>query len=124
MGTHEGAVFIFRSDEAALKTGRLVPLRRGPDDARARLPLHDCVQKIAELKYSPDSRTLAVASHDQFIDLYDAEDDSYKRLYRCRGHSATVSHIDWSVDCKVITSQCDWVTPQTPHLTRHIPVYR
>ena len=124
VGTHEGAVFIFRSDEAALKTGRLVPLRRGPDDARARLPLHDCVQKIAELKYSPDSRTLAVASHDQFIDLYDAEDDSYKRLYRCRGHSATVSHIDWSVDCKVIMSQCDWVTPQTPHLTRHIPVYR
>ena len=53
VGTHEGAVFIFRSDEAALKTGRLVPLRRGPDDARARLPLHDCVQKIAELKYSP-----------------------------------------------------------------------
>jgi microtubule-associated protein-like 6 len=107
VGTHEGAVFIFRSDEAALKTGRLVPLRRGPDDARARLPLHDCVQKIAELKYSPDSRTLAVASHDQFIDLYDAEDDSYKRLYRCRGHSATVSHIDWSVDCKVIMSQCN-----------------
>ena len=101
-----------------------MPLRRGPADARARLPLHDCVQKIAELKYSPDSRTLAVASHDQFIDLYDAEDDSYKRLYRCRGHSATVSHIDWSVDCKVIMSQCDWVTPQTPHLTRPIPVYR
>ena len=53
VGTHEGAVFVFRSDEAALKTV-LVPLRRGPT-TRARLPLHDCVQKIAELKYSPDS---------------------------------------------------------------------
>ena len=28
-------------------------------------PLRDCVSAIQELKYSPDHRTLAVASHDQ-----------------------------------------------------------
>ena len=95
-----------------------MPLRRGPDDARAAAAPR-LRQKIAEL-YSPDSRTLAVASHDQFIDLYDAEDD----LRGCTlPRHPPPSRIDWSVDCKV-TVAVRLGPPQTPHLTRHIPVYR
>ena len=94
-----------------------MPLRRGPDDARARLPLHDCVQKIAGSNTRPTRARSPSRHRDQFIDLYDAEDDFYKGCTLPR--PPAVSHIDWSVDCKVIMSQCDWVapnfTPHTPH---------
>ena len=58
------------------------------------------------MRYSPDLRTLAAASHDTMIDLYDTTDNRYMRLHRCQGHSSTVYHLDWSVDSKMLQSQC------------------
>jgi len=79
------------------------------------------------LSYSPDGRVLAVASADQCIYLYAAEDDKYglgpegeplnlrrrvadnppsgfRYLAKCSGHSSTVNHLDWSTDSRVLQS--------------------
>jgi microtubule-associated protein-like 6 len=66
----------------------------------------DCANSIDDLKYSPDGAKLATASHDLVIDLYNAR-DSYTHIARCQGHSATVSHLDWSLDGTVLQSNCN-----------------
>ncbi|KAK3262979.1 hypothetical protein CYMTET_28194, partial [Cymbomonas tetramitiformis] len=60
---------------------------------------------VDDLKYSPDGRLLALGSHDTFIDVYSVDKD-YKRIARCSGHSATITHLDWSVDSSTIMSNC------------------
>lgn len=76
---------------------------------------------ISDLKYSPNNRVLAVASHDTCVDLYDTgfrmsdgtaakypginshwhKEDGGKEEYvfiaRCDGHSGTVWHVDFSL---------------------------
>jgi WD40 repeat protein len=70
-------------------------------------PLRDSTSGISTIMYSPDLRTMAVAGHDQLVHLYDCADGRYVRLKRCVGHSATISHMDWSVDSKLLQSQCN-----------------
>ena len=50
---------------------------------------------------SPSNDTYHPHPH-QYIDLYDASDNKYFRLHRCKGHSSTVSHLDWSVDSRLL----------------------
>ena len=103
IGTYDGCVFIFR--ELNDWEGDSLRLQKVPE--MGIWPLRDCTQAIQELKYSPDLRTLAVSSHDQMVDLYDCADGRYVRLKRCQGHSATVSHMDWAVDSRILQSQCN-----------------
>jgi hypothetical protein len=103
IGTLEGCVFVFR--ELNDWEGDSLRLARIPE--MGSWPIRDCAQGIVELRYSPDLRTLAVASREQVIDLYDCADSQYLRLARCRGHSASVLHLDWSLDSKMIQSQCN-----------------
>ena len=44
-----------------------------------------------------------VAGHDQCIDLYGVA-AGYARYARCSGHSATVFHLDWAADCRLLQS--------------------
>jgi len=67
--------------------------------------IKDAGSAISDLRYSPDSTMLAAASHDQFIDVY-AANRGYAHIARCRGHSATVTHLDWSRDSSVLQSNC------------------
>ncbi|RKO93329.1 WD40-repeat-containing domain protein, partial [Blyttiomyces helicus] len=55
---------------------------------------------IYDVKYSPDGRFLAAASHDGLVDIYAVESDNgwYQRIMCCKGHASFVAHIDWSVD--------------------------
>ena len=77
----------------------------------------DCKEDISDLKFSPNGRLLAVASHDGFIDVYSAKftrgnlqtphsDVMIKHLKRLRGHSASVLHVDWSMDNRLLQSSC------------------
>ena len=65
----------------------------------------DCTQAISDMKYSPNNRYLAVASHDTYIDVY-AATRGYEHVSRCSGHSATVNHIDWRLDSKLFQANC------------------
>ena len=85
------------------KQGRLIVLDE--QTLRPIFEAKDCGQAIADLKYSPDNRYLAVASHDTHIDIYRAGRD-YAHVSRCTGHSATVNHIDWRADSKLLQANC------------------
>ncbi|KAF8795097.1 Echinoderm microtubule-associated like protein [Argiope bruennichi] len=58
----------------------------------------DCV------KFSPDGRFLAVGSHDNYIYVYQVDDEykKYNRIGRCMGHSSFITHLDWSDDSTYI----------------------
>mmetsp|Transcript_34365 Transcript_34365/g.76299 ORF Transcript_34365/g.76299 Transcript_34365/m.76299 type:complete len:1172 (-) Transcript_34365:306-3821(-) len=69
-------------------------------------PLHearDSREGIADLKYSPNNRFLAVAEFDTNIDIYSVE-KGYQRISRCTGHSSTVRSVDWSTDSSIVMS--------------------
>lgn len=65
---------------------------------------------VSALGWSPDGRTLAVGTAEGTIDLYDAA--SWRRLARCRGHSAVVAQLDWARDSAVLQSNCNACTPR------------
>ncbi|GFT82787.1 echinoderm microtubule-associated protein-like 1 [Nephila pilipes] len=56
------------------------------------------------IKYSPDGRFLAVGSHDNYIYVYQVDDEykKYNRIGRCMGHSSFITHLDWSDDSTYI----------------------
>jgi len=85
-GTESGEILIL--DAETLKTER---------------KLKDRSVKIDDVKFSKDGRFLAAGTHDNFIDIYHIEQD-YKKIGSCKGHSAHITHLDWSDDSKVIQS--------------------
>eukprot|EP00054_Salpingoeca_dolichothecata_P027405 m.201004 g.201004 ORF g.201004 m.201004 type:complete len:1228 (-) comp25954_c0_seq3:39-3722(-) len=60
-------------------------------------------ERISTVRFSPDGSLLAVASHDNLIDLYDAT-QKYKKVATCKGHSSFVRQIDFSSDGKFLQS--------------------
>lgn len=62
-------------------------------------------ERISQTKFSPNGRFLAVGSHDNFIDIFDASRD-FKLLATCTGHNSFITHLDFSADSEVIRSNC------------------
>jgi WD40 repeat protein len=52
---------------------------------------------------SPDKKWLAVGSHDNFIYIYDTE-NQFKLKSTCKGHSSYINSLDWSADSDYIRS--------------------
>ena len=59
---------------------------------------------IQDIKFSPEGDRLAVGSHDNFIDVYNVDNDMKK--FTLKGHSSFITHIDWSESGEVLHSTC------------------
>lgn len=61
-------------------------------------------EAIDLIKFSPDGRFLAIGSHDNYIYVYQVDDEykKYNRIGRCMGHSSFITHLDWSEDSTYI----------------------
>jgi WD40 repeat protein len=60
---------------------------------------------ISEIKFNPDDSLMAVGAHDMMIVVYGVK-QNFQRLKVMKGHTSTVTHFDWSLDGKIIMSNC------------------
>jgi WD40 repeat protein len=73
----------------------------------------DSTEPIRAIRFSPDSRILAVGSEDSRIILYNVR-DNYTRRAQILTHRAPVVNIDFSVDGMFIISQVTTLSPTEP----------
>ena len=64
----------------------------------------DSKKQIAELKFSPDCKWLAVGGHDARVRMYST--NGFKLVSEFKGHHSTIKHLDWSLDSQVVMSNC------------------
>ncbi|GMF15707.1 unnamed protein product [Phytophthora lilii] len=58
---------------------------------------------IAQVKYCPNAKYLAVGVKDTFVYIYDVL-NGYKKLHVCEGHSSAVMHLTWNKDGDILQS--------------------
>ncbi|XP_014471855.1 PREDICTED: echinoderm microtubule-associated protein-like 2 isoform X7 [Dinoponera quadriceps] len=74
----------------------------------------DGSEPLQAVQFSPDGSLLAIGSRDNYIYIYQVNDDAtkYSRVGRCMpkrirrhgGHSSFITHLDWSVDGQYLRS--------------------
>ncbi|KAF0698173.1 Aste57867_11158 [Aphanomyces stellatus] len=83
------------------KTGAVVILHEA--DLTKAYERNDAKKWIADVKFSPDGRYLALASHDTSIVIYDAT-KQFAKKHAFKKHSSFVSHMDFSADGSFLQS--------------------
>ncbi|XP_050666852.1 echinoderm microtubule-associated protein-like 2 isoform X2 [Leptidea sinapis] len=76
-------------------------------ESRQLLAQHvDGTEPIQTIEYSPDNKLVAIGSRDNFIYIYQVDDECtrYSRLGKCLGHSSFITHVDWSQDSQYLRS--------------------
>ena len=72
---------------------------------RERVEHHTLREDVDQVKWSPDGRWLAAGSHDNYIDIYDCF-KGFKFRNRFKGHTSYITHLDFSVDSRMLMSNC------------------
>ncbi|KAM7408259.1 hypothetical protein PAMA_002117 [Pampus argenteus] len=65
--------------------------------------IKDRKEVIHEMKFSPDGAYLAVGSNDGLVDIY-AVAQRYKKVGECSKSTSFITHLDWSLDSKILQS--------------------
>ncbi|KAF1375383.1 hypothetical protein PFLUV_G00219460 [Perca fluviatilis] len=65
--------------------------------------IKDRKEVIHEMKFSPDGAYLAVGSNDGLVDIY-AVAQRYKKVGECCKSVSFITHLDWSLDSKILQS--------------------
>jgi WD40 repeat protein len=101
-----GCLIVYKCEDAMFEMSDDPALKEFP--AKKLFEVKDMSTRIDDLKFSPDSQYLAAGSHDRVIDIYryvgESEDPCFVHNGRCKGHSATVIALDWSVDSQLLRS--------------------
>lgn len=63
-------------------------------------------ETISEIQFSPDGSHIAVGCHDNDVYIYELQNGgkSVSLKARCKGHTSSVSHLDWSKDGEKLQS--------------------
>ncbi|XP_015171619.1 PREDICTED: echinoderm microtubule-associated protein-like 2 isoform X4 [Polistes dominula] len=66
----------------------------------------DGSEPIQVATFSPNGNLLALGSRDNYIYIYQVNEDAtkYSRVGRCMGHSSFITHLDWSIDGQYLRS--------------------
>ncbi|XP_069172867.1 echinoderm microtubule-associated protein-like 5 isoform X2 [Procambarus clarkii] len=96
---HAGRAAAFSPDglfvAVGLMQGTFVILQA--EELEVKHSVSDRQEQRSDLKYSPSGLFLAVASNDNFVDIYKA-DAGYERCQVLKGASSFITHLDWSTD--------------------------
>ena len=74
-------------------------------------PPHTRFERVADIKFSPDSQWVAVGNADNGVDVYSVPgygntNSNFKRVAKFEGHSSFIAHLDWSEDSKKLQTNC------------------
>ena len=101
-GLHEKQWNVITRRHVAAKAG---PAKGPGGDGTSAVPASNVLARkrseVTEIKYSPDGKVLAVACRDNLIHLLSSA-NGYRRAAVCRGHSAYIKNLDFSVDGRVL----------------------
>ncbi|CAN0063286.1 unnamed protein product [Pylaiella littoralis] len=101
IGEKEKQEHTITSNHTNKKDGAWVVLRE--KDLTVAHEARDSKMPVRTIRWSPDGGTLAVASEDSFVYLYNCGD--YIAKAKCGGHNGPVTHLDFSCDGQYF--QCD-----------------
>jgi len=76
-------------------------------------PKHTRFERVADIKFSPNSHWIAVANADNGIDVYSvpgygrgADDKEFRQVAKLEGHSSFINHLDWSSCSTMLQTNC------------------
>ena len=109
IGTSNGSVTVFYLSDIAKNEFKKSNCMKKLIEAATR---KDAKEGFNDIKFSPNNEYIAGASTDNNIYIYSCQWDADRKtcILRqkavLRGHSSFVTHIDWSIDSKLLQSTC------------------